>query len=270
MYTPGSTFVGVGSTPMLYESPSGIVDELPSSVFAIRDNEDAFQISSTRAGTAVTFVGVGTGNMHQFAMAKSNTKSIITIDNVIQSPIAYVPLTYSLQNNIDDASTGISTTRTTFALSGISSLTSGDILKIDDEYMKLTNVGIGTTVVGPIDGLGTIDLVQVERAFIGSGSTNHTNSSTIQIYRGSFNIVGQDIYFTDSPRGNPQLIKNSSNLNYATSDFGGRVYLRENYETNQVYDDISDQFTGIGETYTLTNVGVNTVGWEPVEVMDYC
>ena len=260
IYTAGSTFVGVGSTPMLYESSTGAVDELPSSVFAIRSDEDAFQISTTRGGSAVTFVGVGTGNMHQFAMAKSNTKSIITIDNVIQSPIAYVPITYALQNNIDDASAGISTTRTIFSLSGIASLTSGDILKIGNEYMKLTNVGIGTTVIGPIDGLGTIDLVEVERAFIGSGSTNHTNSSNIEIHRGSFNIVGKDIYFTESPKGNPQLIKDQSNLNYATSDFNGRVYLRNDYDTNQIYDDISEQFTGIGQTFTLTTAGVNTVG----------
>jgi len=260
IYTPGSTFVGVGSTPMLYQSSTGAVDELPSTVFAIRDSADTFQISTTRGGSAVTFVGIGTGNNHQFEMAKSNTKSIITIDNVIQSPIAFVPISFTLQNNTDDASTGISTSRTTFSLSGISSLTTSDILKIDNEYMKVINVGVGTTTVGPITGVGSTNLVEVERGFIGSGSTNHTNSSTINLYRGSYNIKGEKIWFTDAPKGNPQLIKNSSNLNYATSDFGGRVYLREDYSTNQVYDDISDQFTGIGETYTLTNAGVNTVG----------
>ena len=260
IYTPGSTFVGVGSTPMLYQSSTGAIDQLPSSVFAIRDSADTFQISTTRSGSAVTFVGIGTGNSHQFEMAKSNTKSIITIDNVIQSPIAFVPLSYTLENNTDDASTGISTTRTIFSLSGISSLTSSDIIKIDNEYMKVINVGVGETTVGPIVGIGTTNLVEVERGFIGSGSTNHTNSSTINLYRGSYNIDGEEIWFTDPPKGNPQLIKNSSNLNYATSDFGGRVYLRDDYDSNQIYDDLSDQFTGIGETYTLTNAGVNTVG----------
>ena len=260
IYTPGSTFVGVGSTPMLYQSSTGAVDELPSSVFAIRDTADTFQISTTRGGSAVTFVGIGTGNDHQFEMAKSDTKSIITLDNVIQSPLAFVPISFTLQNNTDDASTGISTSRTTFSLSGISSLTTSDIIKIDNEYMKVINVGVGTTTVGPITGVGSTNLVEVERGYIGSGSTNHTNSSTINLYRGSYTINGEKIWFTDPPKGNPQLIKNPSNLNYATAEFGGRVYLRDDYDSNQVYDDISNQFTGIGETYTLTNAGVNTVG----------
>ena len=49
-------------------------------------------------------------------------------------------------------------------------------------------------------------------------------------------------------------------MDFPTSDFGGRVFLRENYDTNQVYDDISDQFTGIGRTFTLTVGGANTAG----------
>tara|TARA_R100001082_G_scaffold40502_1_gene21435 strand:- start:10224 stop:23180 length:12957 start_codon:yes stop_codon:yes gene_type:complete len=260
IYTPGSTFVGVGSTPMLYQSSTGAIDELPSSVFAIRTDADQFQISTTRGGSAVTFIGVGTGNAHQFEMAKSNTKSIITIDNVIQSPLAYVPLSYSLSHNTDDTGTGISTTRTILSISGISSLTSKDTIKIDNEYMKVLNVGVGTTTVGPITGIGTENLIEVERGFVGSAATNHSNSSTINIYRGSFKIVGEKIHFTDAPKGNPQVIKTPSNLNYATSDFNGRVYFRNNYDTNQIYDDISDQFTGIGQTFTLTNSGINTVG----------
>ena len=31
----------------------------------------------------------------------------------------------------------------------ISSITSNDIIKIDDEFMKITNVGLGTTSSGP-------------------------------------------------------------------------------------------------------------------------
>jgi hypothetical protein len=36
--------------------------------------------------------------------------------------------------------------------------------------------------------------------------------------------------------------------------------LRNDYTSNQVYDDISSQFTGIGRTFTLTVGGANTVG----------
>ena len=45
-------------------------------------------------------------------------------------------------------------------------------------------------------------------------------------------------------------------------NFNGRVYLRNDYSTNQIYDSISDQFTGIGATYTLTVGGINTTGIE--------
>ena len=260
IYTPKSTFVGVGSTPMQYKGADGGIGQLPTNVFAIRNTSDSFQIATTRAGTAVTFVGVGTGNAHQFEMSKSNTKAIININNLIQSPLAFTPINHTLKDNIDDANTGISTTRDIISLSGISSVIGGDILKVDDEYMKVINVGFGNTSIGPITGIGTTTLVEVKRGFVGTSATNHTNSSNVQVYKGSYNIVGEEIHFTDAPRGNPQLIKNSSNLNYPTSDFNGRVFLRNDYSTNQIYDDISDQFTGIGQTFTLQVGGANTVG----------
>ena len=260
IYTPESSFVGVGSTPMQYKGVSGGIDELPTTVFAIRNNSDSFQISTTRAGAAVTFVSVGEGNVHQFAMSKSNTKAIININNLIQSPLAFTSINHTLKDNIDDGNTGISTLRTIISLSGISSIIGGDILKVDDEYMKVINVGFGTTSIGPITGIGTTTLVEVKRGFVGTSATNHTNTSTAQVYKGSYNIVGKEIHFTDAPRGNPQIIKTPSNLNYPTSDFSGRVFLRNDYSTNQIYDDISDQFTGIGQTFTLQVGGANTVG----------
>ena len=86
VYTPKSTFVGIGSTSMQYKSAAGI-HTLPSSVFAIRQSSDTFSIATTRtlanAGTAVTFMSPGEGNAHEFAMSKSNTKGVIVVDNVI-------------------------------------------------------------------------------------------------------------------------------------------------------------------------------------------
>ena len=37
---------------------------------------------------------------------------------------------------------------------------------------------------------------------------------------------------------------------------------RQDYDTNQVFDDISKDFTGIGKTYTVTVAGLNTTGIE--------
>ena len=45
-----------------------------------------------------------------------------------------------------------------------------------------------------------------------------------------------------------------------SSTFSGRVFLKSNYDNNKVYDDISDEFTGIGRTFTLKVGGANTTG----------
>ena len=44
IYTPNSTIVGVGSTPMRYEDDAGNVGVLTSKVFAIRITKDSFGI----------------------------------------------------------------------------------------------------------------------------------------------------------------------------------------------------------------------------------
>ena len=254
IYTPKSTFVGVGSTPMQYKNGS-IIDTLPKSVFAIVQNDDSFQISTTKAGTAVTFVGLGEGNAHQFEMAKKNEKSLISIDNVVQYPLMFTPVNHSLSGN----GGSISTTSTVFSLSGISTIEANDILAIDDEYVKVINVGFGTTNTGPITGIGTTALVEVERGILGSISTSHSDTTGIAtIYKGSYNIVGNNLFFVDSPRGDANQDKNIMNLDSPTSEFAGRVYFRNNYNNNRIYDDISDKFTGIGRTFTLKVGGANT------------
>ena len=256
VYTPGSTFVGVGSTPMMYKNGS-VIAELPTQVFAIvNSNDNEFSISTTKSGTAVTFTSLGEGNAHQFAMAKKNEKTIITLDNVAQYPITFTKISQTLSGN----GGGITTSATTFALSGITTIVPLDILKIDDEYMKVVNVGFGTTNIGPITNTGTEKLVRVERGHVGSSATSHTDSTSTRIYKGSYNIVGDSIFFTKAPRGNSSITRDSSNLKFETSDFTGRVFLRSDYTTNQVYDDISDEFSGIGRTFTLTVGGANTAG----------
>ena len=95
---------------------------------------------------------------------------------------------------------------------------------------------------------------------VGSAATSHSAGDEVRIYKGSYNISGRNIHFVDPPRGNSQIKRDASNLEPEKADFTGRVYLRNNYDTNQIYDDISDQFTGIGATFTLTVGGANTTG----------
>ena len=256
IYTPRSTFLGVGATAVMI----GPTNVLPSTVFVIKIDDNTFRLATTKnnaqSGIAVTFTSVGQGNAHQLEMFKKNEKAIITIDNLVQYPLLYTPISYILSGNGGQISAGSSI----FALSGISTISPRDILRIDNEYMEIINVGLGTTNIGPITNNGNINLVNVSRGFVGSSATSHTDSTPVRIYKGSYNIVGNSIFFTKSPRGNPQIERDSSNLRFETSDFTGRVFLRNNYTTNQIYDDISNQFTGIGRTFTLTVGGANTVG----------
>ena len=256
IYKPKSTFLGIGYSAMMISA----IDVLPSTVFAIRIDNNNFKLATSKndaqSGIAVTFTSVGEGNAHELAMSKSNEKAIITIDNLVQYPLLFTPISYTLSENGGQ----ISTESTIFALSGISTIKPKDILKIDDEYMGVINVGLGTTNIGPITNSGEISLVEVSRGFVGSSTSSHTDSTTARVYKGSYNIVGDTIFFTEPPRGNPQIERDSSNLRFETSDFTGRVFLRNNYSTNQIYDDISNQFTGIGRTFTLTVGGANTVG----------
>ena len=266
IYTPKSTFIGIGTSAMGIGATAnyvGVVTTiLPSVVYAIKDSNDTFRISTRKEystqGIGVTFTSFGSGNAHQLEMYKKNEKSIISINDVVQSPLAYSNITHTLSGNGGQ----IGTASTIFALSGISSITPTDIIKIDDEYVRVENVGLGTTSVGPITFAGSISLVEVTRGFVGSTAGLHTDSSIVRVYRGSYNISENNIFFTEAPRGNSlDLIGPSeSNLPRERSSFTGRVFLREDYTTNRVYDDISNQFTGIGQTFILTSQGINTVG----------
>jgi len=265
IYTPKSTFIGIGESAVGIGhtlNSSGIVtDRLPSEVYVIKISDNTFKLSTRKdyalLGIGVTFTSYGLGNAHQLEMYHKNDKSLITVDNIAQYPLSYTPINYRLTNNGGQ----INATSTIFSLSGISSIVPKDILRVDNEYMKVISVGLGTTSVGPITNSGSFSLVEVSRGFVGSSATNHADTTGIgTIYRGSFNIVGSKIFFVEAPRGNPQLRIDRSNLLYETSDFSGRVFLRNDYSTNQIYDDISYKFTGIGRTFTLTNQGISTIG----------
>ncbi len=264
-YRPNSSFLsvpaisaGIGATTDYLGFTTNI---LPPVVWAIRLDNDRFKLASTLdnaySGIAITFTSSGSGNVHELEMVKKNEKSIISISNIIQSPIAYTLLNYTLDNGGN-----IGTASTIFKLSGIGSIRINDILKIDDEYMKVLNLGLSTSLSGPISFAGTFPLVNVRRGFVGSSVTSHVNLSNISLYRGSYNIVKNTIWFTEQPEGNleDQLFSDLDNLPEARAYFNGRVFLRKNYSTNIIYDDISENFNGIGRTYTLTIGGINTSG----------
>ena len=175
-------------------------------------------------------MGIGT---HRFTVDNPNANALISIDNIIQKPIYNRPITLGLVNNANIGITSI------YVNSGISSISTIDILKIDDELIKVINVGIGST-----------NVINVERGFLGTQENNHSSGSNINIIRGDYNIIEDTIFFISPPQG-PTGLEGLK----VSSSFSGRVFSRKFDPTypndrNFIFDDISDQFTG-QSTFTL-------------------
>jgi len=266
-YTPGSTFVGVGSTAVSIGSTSNIAgittDILPETVFVKVIDENKFKLFSRKeyisAGAAITFTGVGQGNAHKFNMTKKLSKTVIGLDGIVQQPITFTSIEHTL-----DGAIGVGNSQ--FVLSGISSVQPRDVLKIGPEYMKIEQVGFSSLPEGTINdstdvalGICTLPVVRVGRGSLGIAATTHTDGTATRVHRGSFNIVDSTVWFLDPPKGNTRARRNDTNLPYVRAEFSGRTFLRSNYDTNMLFDDVSDVFTGIGKTYTLSVGGANTV-----------
>jgi len=257
IYKPGSSIEGVGISSLVMSNGN----PLPSEVYVVlpsgTTNSPIFQLSTTKGGSPITFNSVGSGNRHQLTMFKKNEKTLITLDNVIQSPITFTPITTTLSGNVSGQ---VSISTTILSLAGISSIVINDLLKIDDEIVKVNNVGFGTTNVGPITNTGVLELVDVTRSVVGTSVSTHTDSTLVRLFKGGYNIVDEKIFFTDPPRGAGVTEKDDSNREQLRSSFTGRVYLQQDYSSNAVFDDVSTEFTGIGKTFTVSISGVNTTG----------
>ena len=274
IYKPDATFVGVAASAVgigqTLNSVGVLTDRLPETVFPIALTPDTFKLSTRRdyanSGIGVTFTDTGVGNAHKLEMTNKLSKTVISLNGIVQQPLTFTPINHSLAYNSGSISAGIAT----FNITGISSVQPRDILKIDDEYMKVVEVGVSTNVggqlLGPINGVivagsaATFPTVSVIRGTFGSIAASHTDGANVQIYRGSINIVENKVYFAEAPRGNTRARRNATNLPYAKTKYSGRTFLRSNYDTNIVFDDISDQFTGVGRTYTMSASGLNTSG----------
>ena len=122
----------------------GTTTKLPSSVFIIKegDNQIKFASSAENALKVVPdyldITEVGVGNSHSITSKNKNSKVLVTIDNVIQSPIVSTAITSNLSKNalvIDDI----------LYFTGITSFFSGDLIQIEDEIMLVDSVGFGST-----------------------------------------------------------------------------------------------------------------------------
>jgi len=242
----------------------GTTDKLPSTVYIVKVNESTIKLarSATDALKAnpivfnITSVGIGTS--HSLTATNQNAKNIIAIDNYFQSPIVGTAITTTLVKDITTVDN-----RLTF--SGITSFFGGNLIQINNEIMKINTVGLGST-----------NVILVDRPWMGTGLSTHSAGDLIKIIDGNYNIIENTIHFAEAPYG-PTPIGSTTNppnerdwtgiTTYST--FQGRTFLRsgipntaqETYETNYIFDGISNQFTGIGKTFTLTSNNQNITGF---------
>ena len=136
-------------------------------------------------------------------------------------------------------------------------------------YPKISGVGTVSEIIIFKTGAGYFPIfnqsaqsgVVVERGAFGSIATTHASAGIgYSVFAGDYNIVDDNIFFTDAPYGKtgPQGLQTNSS-------FSGRLFSRQldsfdPKDKNVILDDISLEFTGIaGTQFTLTeNTGVVT------------
>ena len=73
---------------------------------------------------------------------------------------------------------------------GVTSFFGGDLIKINNEIMKINSVGIPSATS-----------ISVERPWMGSGIQTHAAGSVVKKILGNYNIVDNTLHFYTSPIG---------------------------------------------------------------------
>ena len=247
-----TTIPGVGST-----------DKLPSTVFAVKSDDSNIKLAATAEDALkakpvvldITAVGIGTS--HSLTSKNANSKVLVSLDNVIQTPVVASAVTTNLAGNVDYNIDNITIT-------GITSIFGGDLLQIDDEIMRVDMVGFGAT-----------NKLRVKRPWMGTQLAAHDADAMVTKINGNYNIVGNEINFYTAPKGLTPISTTAATpddvywTGIAThSTFNGRSFMRsgvtgtsdEPYAKNFIFDDISSGFTGYSTEFTLKSNGANVTG----------
>jgi hypothetical protein len=262
-YFPGTqSAIGIKTTSI---SGIGLTDKLPSTLYIVKSNDLYVQVAASASEalrtipTVLDITSVGIGTFHKFTSKNQNTKTLLSIDNIIQSPIVLSSITTITSEEV-------ATNNNNINVIGITSFFSGDLIKINDEIMRINSIGIGTFSNRFI----------VQRPWMGTGISTHALGSTVTKVTGDYNIVDNVLNFISAPYGSTPIgtITNppdQRDYNGITthSTFSGRVFLRsgisdtanEPYQYNYIFDDISSEFVGLKTQYTLKSNNSNITGF---------
>ena len=239
----GTEVGGVTPPDDIFLSPKVLgADVLPEKLYVRKLDNNTFTVSGLSTSSRLDITEVGEGE-HSIEYEDSNESTIVSIDNIVQNSIYKRDLVVGLSHTIGYTST-------TIFLTGISSLTSLDILQVGSEYLKINSIGIGAT-----------NEFGVTRGYLGSREDYHAVGTAVTVHRGDYNIVEDKIHFTTAPYGpiGPVGLK-------VNSSFSGRAFSRRfdpgtPNDKNIIFDDLSTQFVGASSTeFFLTSNEQSIVG----------
>lgn len=244
--------IGIGTT---YISGIGVTDKLGGDLYVHKVDDRFIGLCTSVADSIsqppvlINLTSLGSGSNHIISATNQNSKCLICVDNVIQSPIVSTGITANLENDL-------LLLDTTLAFSGIGSFFSGDLIRINDEIMIISSVGVGSTT-----------FVEVQRSQMGTTLSEHSRNSLIRKFKGNYNIVRNKIHFSKAPYG-PIFKETLLDINIK-STFQGRAFLRsvdpdsnqDVYANNYVFDDINSQFNAVTKSFDLKSNDQNITGF---------
>jgi len=241
----------------------GFTDKLPNEVFAIKVDDNKIKITDSARKAllsvpeSVSLTNVGIGTSHRFVSTNANAKALLCLDNIPQSPIVSTAVTTTLAKEMF-------TTDDLIKLSGITSIFGGDLLRVNEEIIKIESVGVGST-----------NVLRVRRQWMGTNLAGHSTDSLVTKVNGNYNIVENILNFVEAPYGkiplstttNPPDSRDWTGIS-TSSSFQGRTFMRsgvpntvnDTYYKNQVFDDISAKFNGFNKDFDLKSDGNNITG----------
>jgi hypothetical protein len=243
----------------------GLTDKLPNEVYVVKFSENAIKFARS-AEDALSIIpktlditNVGIGTTHRIVSTNQNAKVVVAIDNLIQSPVVSTAVTTTLAINAF-------TTDDILYFSGITSFFGGDLIRIEDEIMRIEGVGIGST-----------NGIRVRRPWLGTVIAGYSTGAVVTKISGNYNIVDNTLNFAEAPYGNIPLSSTTNPpderdwIGISTgSKFQGRSFIRsgiinsteETYSKNYIFNDISSEFNGVTKEFTLKSNGSNVSGIE--------
>ena len=249
--TAGDEPVGIATTTI---AGIGLTDKLPDKLYIIKVNDISVRVAASASEALQPFPkyldlnSYGIGSQHSLTGKRGNSRSLITIDNMIQSPIVSTSTTTRLAADVALKDVRVK-------VENPDAFIGGDIFKVNDEILRVRVVGFGST-----------NTLLVNRFWMGTLPGIHSTSDVCTKLQGNYNIVENKIHFYDAPYGKVPVVAENpryDEVDYVgittSSSFSGRIFNKSGltntssatYSDNILLDDISEQFTGVTTAFDL-------------------